>query len=192
MTEGFPRDEDYGAVLPGTASGWITPRLEGWANQIAGKLGAPVYLVGSALREKYVRDVDVVVILSQEDFVARYGPPETWMFHHFLPNWSDGSLRWATEIAKVGAEASRNTSLNIDFKIQPLRHAISMYSDRPRLRLDKLDIPEVIPAAGDKVIGFAVHEVVVEGNYGNNPGEERCSSCGDNVPAGKDCLECSR
>lgn len=144
MTDGFPRDEDCGPVLPGPAATWIAPRLESWANQIAAKLGAPVYLVGSALKEKYVRDVDIVVILTRDDFVARYGAPETWMFHRFLPNWSDGSLRWATEIAKLGAEACRNTNLNIDFKIQPRQHAVGMYPDRPRLRLDKLDIPEVI------------------------------------------------
>jgi hypothetical protein len=47
--------------------------MEQWANQIAARFNAPVYLVGSSLHEPKPRDTDVVVILPDKIFYTRYG-----------------------------------------------------------------------------------------------------------------------
>lgn len=114
---------------------WLAVVLEGWANQTAARFCAPVYLVGSALVETHPRDVDLVIILPLEDFVARYGDPTEWRWQSLMPEWSDGSLRWAADVAKLGGFCSRVHKLNIDLKIQPRNN---WHAGKARMRLDKI------------------------------------------------------
>jgi hypothetical protein len=118
----------------------LSPVLQGWANQMAARFGAPVYLVGSSLTEVQPRDVDIVIILPLDDFVARYGNSPDWKWHTLEPGWDDGSLRWAADVAKLGAFCSRVHKLNVDLKITP---PVDWHKGKPRLRLDRVaEIPD--------------------------------------------------
>lgn len=120
----------------------LCKRLEGWANQLAGRFGHPVYLVGSALEQgEEARDVDVVVILPKEEFWGRYG---TGSGHESVdPDWSEGSLQWARDMGKLASYAARTLQLNIDLKAQPDILVTVRQHGRPRRRLDKTSLPEV-------------------------------------------------
>ena len=139
---------------------WWTLGLENWANQIAARYGHPVYLVGSAIEQgANARDVDIVVILPTDEFMGRFGGKWMAMYDLTTP-WNDEEKRLATEIGKMSATAARLTGLNIDMKVQSVKE-IYMYRmnkkkeaagdpnphdrflDRPRVRLDTLDLPEL-------------------------------------------------
>lgn len=128
----------------------IVAKLSGWANQMAARYGFPVYLVGSALTEPAPRDVDVRVVLSDEAFYARYGigclkadglsweadPPE-------------GVRRWRSDMAKMTRQAVAVLKLNLDFQIQGETVVLARcHHEKPRVRLDVLDIEETEPCAG--------------------------------------------
>lgn len=49
-------------------------RLRKWAQRVADREQAPVYLVGSALTKRRPRDLDVSIILPHDRFVAQFGP----------------------------------------------------------------------------------------------------------------------
>ena len=75
--------------------------------------GAPVYLVGSAVTSDDPRDLDLVVILPDDLFVAAYGPsldpadpPAIWR-------------RWARDVARQGATLTAEFHTAVDFKTQP-------------------------------------------------------------------------
>jgi hypothetical protein len=48
--------------------------LRTWATEAAQRVGAPVYLVGSALRSDRPRDIDLSFILPAAAIVERFGP----------------------------------------------------------------------------------------------------------------------
>jgi hypothetical protein len=127
------------------AATWIGPLLHGWANQIAARFNQPVYLVGSALVEEKPRDTDVVVILTDEEFLARYGMSGL-ATQKIGDHADDRDRRYWQDVAKLSAWCNRhhgNGSLNVDFKVQDesqvkARH----YSPDFRLRLDSLEVPQ--------------------------------------------------
>ena len=123
------------------ASEHLEVQLRGWANQIAARFGAPVYLIGSSLTEDHPRDVDIVVILQDIDFNARYG--SDWDWQTMLPDWSEGALRWAADCAKLAQRVARAYNINVDFKVQPETFARHR-ENKPRLRLDRVGVPEAI------------------------------------------------
>lgn len=72
------------------------------------------YHVGSSLRGKEWRDVDVRVILDDEEWAAEFGGPPGHFTHD--PKWV--VLCWSLSL--LGREM---TGLPIDFQIQPMRYA---------------------------------------------------------------------
>jgi hypothetical protein len=128
---------------PIPAASWTAPLLHGWANQIAARFNRPVYLVGSALREAKPRDTDVVVILPDEEFRARYGLSglETQMLGDAVEN----TARFWADVAKLSAWCNQhhgNGSLNVDFKVQDESQVKArQYDTSQRIRLDSLDVP---------------------------------------------------
>lgn len=45
-----------------------------WAQEVANVEGYPIYLVGSALRKLYPRDIDVSIIMPLDEFEKVFGP----------------------------------------------------------------------------------------------------------------------
>ena len=131
--------EDVPSVEPGT--------LQMWANSIAARLNAHVYLVGSALVQENPRDIDIRVVLTAEQYEARYGE-RGWIERHlFGPvEPSDGLRRWLADCAKLGDWAAKYHRMNIDFQIQheqEVRHY--GYTENPRVQLDDLDLSFASP-----------------------------------------------
>jgi hypothetical protein len=129
-------------VDTGTAKIWIKPYLSKWACQIAGRFSSPVYLVGSALTKEYPRDIDVVVILSDEDFFNRYGLKaiETQVVGDTV---DEKYRRYWEDVAKLTRWASMNHNLNIDFKIQDVSSVrLTGLDSEEKLRLDCLDLKD--------------------------------------------------
>lgn len=117
-------------------------QLRHWANSVAARFAAHVYLVGSCLQKQKPRDVDIRVVLTHELYEARYGT-RGWIERHLLGSEepSDGYLRWLADCAKLGEWASRYHGLNIDFQVQhedEVEHF--SYGDKPRIQLDDLDL----------------------------------------------------
>ncbi len=135
------------------AAAQLADQLQPWADQIATRFGRPVYLVGSSLQLPDPRDVDVRVILSDEEFEARYGDPGAWHKALWWPSRNDGSIRYCMDVGDLSREASIQLKLNIDFQVQPPGEArrylcgedrkIDLGSLR-RLRIDTTSHPAVI------------------------------------------------
>lgn len=114
--------------------------------------GCPVYLVGGALRDEDPRDVDLVVAMPDDLFVASYGdhPWRVGATHDELDAWecskSDPSpapiwRRWARDCAKQSRLLTLSCARAVDFKVQPIR-AFDAYATKPRIRLDCAFMPE--------------------------------------------------
>lgn len=115
----------------------IRLRLAGWANQLAARFAAPVYLVGSALTTTSPRDIDVRVVLDDDAFEARYGVSAAEWAREMWGTWSAGSLRWGADMAKLNAQAVKAFAWNLDVQVHPEIAAVR-HADCPRLRLDAL------------------------------------------------------
>lgn len=127
----------------------IAPRLRSWANTIAARFGAHVYLTGSALTKAEPRDIDIRVVLTADQYEARYGN-RGWVERHLLGDNepSPGMKRWMADVVKLGEWVTRHHQLNIDFQIQheaEVRHY--GYDAAPRIQLDDLD--EYWPSSAD-------------------------------------------
>lgn len=97
-----------------------THPLVRWANSIRGLYGQPVYLVGSQITGKEnPRDVDVVCAIPDDEFTIRFGDVNDWMQEGGTGLWTEIRWKWSDECIKRWKEASLETGLNVDFKIQP-------------------------------------------------------------------------
>lgn len=103
--------------------------------------GLPVYLVGSALRDPDPRDIDIVIPVLDDLFLAMYGD-----LTDTLAGWQSGIrvphadlpktwLRWAKDCAKQGRQMTYFCRRQVDFKTQPQSY-FDTFADKPRLRLD--------------------------------------------------------
>jgi len=121
--------------------------MSGWANQIAGRYGFPVYLVGSALTEAEPRDVDVRVVLTDAAFFARFGiKPMRTESEAWKPEQSEGTRRLYAEQGKLSRSAALTLHLNIDFQVQSESIVlVRAYHERPRRRLDTIDLEDLPP-----------------------------------------------
>lgn len=139
------------------SSHYVT-RLRRDANAISALyFGAPVYLVGGALTDPDPRDLDVVVIVSDELFVRAYGNDSDSAPQHgmTLADWLTGRIcgsngsghsvepdamwrRWARDMAKWNDRLTRSCHRRVDFKVQAASYASMTYGDQPRARLDSL------------------------------------------------------
>ena len=123
----------------------VLAAIGGWANQIAARYGAPVWLVGSALDHedlRDVRDVDVRVVLPDAAFEARFDVAvEAWA-RETWSTWSIGSRRWGAEMGKLSrgwmAQFHR-LGVGLDFQVHPIFVARAFW-EKPRRRLDTLDL----------------------------------------------------
>ncbi len=99
--------------------------------------GAPVYLVGSALRENDPRDIDIVIPLEDELFIACYGDEHdtTDLWKRGLRNGSPPSIwrRWAKDCAKQAKAMTMYCKRAVDFTTQPMSHFETYSGDRVRL-----------------------------------------------------------
>lgn len=100
--------------------------LDEFANQVWAAFGHPPYLVGSALKGKNWRDIDVRLILSDADYELQgYGDP---LHTHANAKWVAMTLAFSV----LGYQITR---LNVDFQIQQQSWANQRFPDEPRSAL---------------------------------------------------------
>jgi hypothetical protein len=104
--------------------------LEEFGSQVWSAFGKPPYLVGSALRGKKWRDIDVRLILEDEEY-ERMGLGD--------PNHPHQNLKWVSLVLTYSALGKALTGLPIDFQIQQRTHANKVY-DGPRSALGLLPL----------------------------------------------------
>lgn len=141
MTEAIVIDgEDL--VLPDTP---LMRRVRGYAPGLSSRyFGCPVFLVGGALLDPDPRDVDLIVPIPDDVFVAAYGAldePE-----HAMGRWCGGSWghdppeiwrRWARDRARQSRELTLGCCRAIDFRTWPETQFYGFDDGRrPRLRID--------------------------------------------------------
>lgn len=109
-----------------------------YANGLAAFYGAPVYLVGGALRRGNddPRDYDIRVILPDAEFTRRYGDPERWAEEGSSGNYSRIRWRWSDDCVHKTRIGWKDTRLNIDFQVYPASHDRARYAKRRKLRID--------------------------------------------------------
>ena len=104
--------------------------LDEFGSQVWSAFGEPPYLVGSALKSKKWRDVDVRLILSDEEYEQMgLGDPE-----HPHQN-----LKWVSFTLAFSALGKALTGLPIDFQIQQQTNANKLF-DGPRSALGLLPL----------------------------------------------------
>lgn len=141
-------DREPGLTSDRPMATWVAPLLEGWANWLASRFNAPVYLVGSALVKERPRDVDIRVIMPDDEFCQRYG----------IRHWTDTELigwdvsppevvRFHEDMAHLNALATKLHSKGLNFDVQVHTVEQQQHRDlaaggpRPRIRLDRLGVP---------------------------------------------------
>ena len=107
--------------------------LHEFGSQVWHAFGSPPYLVGSALKSKQWRDVDVRLILQDEEY-ARLGFGD--------PEQQHQNGKWVAMVLAFSALGRQMTGLPIDFQIQQATHANAEYgsADCPRSALGVLDL----------------------------------------------------
>lgn len=92
--------------------------------------GVSNYLVGSSLKKRDWRDVDVRCILSDKEFDTLF--PEAKNCNHYL-----GDARWSLICASISEWLSKRSGLPIDFQIQRQTEANEKYPcpENPRCAL---------------------------------------------------------
>ena len=109
-----------------------------WARMMAARFNGPVYLCGSIARDHVyprpgengpfdkptARDVDIRIVISDAEFIARYGPLQ----EHPSP-------RWIQDMAKLGSELTLEKRFNIDFQIEWQSRADAYHQGQPAVLL---------------------------------------------------------
>lgn len=120
------------------------PMLEAYAQELAARYGAAIYLVGSALvpANSEPRDWDVRCILPDDVFERAYGPLKEWAQ---VAPFSATRTRWAADCAKQTSLGwSICPGLYIDFQVLPESQCRRDHA-KPRVRLDA-DINRLDPS----------------------------------------------
>lgn len=112
------------------------PKLIAWANQLAGRFNAPVWIVGSALLTENPRDIDILVVISDIEFKNRYYTSCYDVYRTINPH-----KKYFQDMAKLGAWAHKNISGNIDLKVQD-ESFNKMFKDKLRLRISTIEVPQ--------------------------------------------------
>lgn len=89
--------------------------------------GGEVYLVGSALRTKRPRDIDVRLEMKDSEFQQRFGA---------MDRFGKAGSNWAAVCMAFAALGRQMTGKRIDFQIEPIAMAL-VHRDEPKLRLGK-------------------------------------------------------
>ena len=123
----------------------ITSRA--WANGMAMMLGAPIYLVGSALRLAEPGDLDIRVPMRKVDVLRLFGADMTIRGDDVCPRrW------WRIERfnLKQSRRASRMFGANVDFQITTHDAFFGeKYARHARLRLDRASDEDLDAGLGD-------------------------------------------
>lgn len=128
------------------AAAWLAPKLGGWANQVWARFGgAPVYLVGSSTTSPAPRDVDILIVMRDADFHARYGTTDDEhrdATNGILP-WSPGMRRCYAEVAGLTRRMQPWLNMPIDLKVRPQGVDDALYAHysangKTRVRLDEM------------------------------------------------------
>jgi hypothetical protein len=97
-----------------------THRLVRWANAIRGFYGHPIFLVGSQITgAEDPRDVDVICVIPDHEFMLRFGPPDLWHQEGETGMWGHTRWIWSDDCVKKTNHGMRETGLFIDFKVLP-------------------------------------------------------------------------
>lgn len=132
--------KNIGTEPPASDVPALALKLQGWANQMAGRFGHPVWLVGSALTKgREARDIDVRIVLPMTEYAARYGP--TWSRNYYEPWTDEKHKRWGEDMAKLNRQACTVLQMNVDLQVQSDVEATCRHDGAPRVRLDTLDLP---------------------------------------------------
>jgi|WetSurMetagenome_2_1015567.scaffolds.fasta_scaffold419830_2 hypothetical protein len=102
--------------------------LNEFGSQVWSVFGSPPYLVGSSLKTKQWRDIDVRLILSDEDY-------EKWGFG--APTEAHINSKWVALCLAFSALGKSMTGLPVDFQIQQSSFAHSKFPspEHPRSAL---------------------------------------------------------
>lgn len=118
-----------------------------WANHIAGFYGHPVYLVGSQLTSKDPRDVDVICIIPDNEFVLRYINQQEVVGHSDVEKCQQWYLRWLTglydasnwtwcrDVSHKSLQGMDFCSQQIDMKVLSDTMQEEYYSDKMKLKI---------------------------------------------------------
>ena len=115
------------------ANEWVVRDWQMVINQLAARLGAPVFLVGSALTKEDPHDFDLRVTLGEPDMLRLFGEAGTGRTEMSLTD--ERTWRQCYEQLKQSRRLSRMLGKNIDFQIQSEKTAAG-YAERDRVRLD--------------------------------------------------------
>lgn len=104
-------------------------KLHHFGDVLMDAFGQPAYLVGSALKTKRPRDIDVRLPFADETFVQMVGR---------IATFGQTGTRWAALALAFSALGKEMTGKPIDFQVQPDGIAWT-YQDEPRMRLGTKD-----------------------------------------------------
>lgn len=120
-----------------------------WANHIAGFYGHPVYLVGSQLHKDNPRDVDLVCIIPDDEFVTRFinqfeviGHNDLEKCEQWYLRWQSGLYNesnwvWAKDVSHKSLQGMRFTSMNVDLKILSRLMQDKNYQNKPIMKISE-------------------------------------------------------
>lgn len=126
------------------------------ANKLAAFFGHPCYLVGSQLTSETPRDIDLVVIIPDNEFVLRYinqrevightdlGKCQQWGYRFKSGLFDESNWQWAADVSHKSLQSMKRTSMNIDLKVYALSYHLEYYSDKPLLKISEDNFPELI------------------------------------------------
>lgn len=102
--------------------------------------GLPVYIVGGALTDPNPRDVDIVIPMPDDLFLAAYGDSKVFDMVRWESGMRDANppamwLRWARDCAKQSRAMTMFCARVVDFKTQPETY-FKTFEGKPRVRLD--------------------------------------------------------
>lgn len=126
--------------LPKAEWAWISLTVGPFANYIAARYNAPVYLVGSVLQKPTPRDIDIRVVVRDAEFTGRYGVT--------VEEWHSGKVpqSWVDDMAKRNGELASGHRMNGDFQVIP-EHEAKRHEGQPRILLAS---PSRVPSGRDK------------------------------------------
>lgn len=122
-------------------------RLERHANGLAGFFGHSVFLVGSQLTRDDPRDVDLVIIIPDSEFVLRYinqfevightdqEKCEQWGYRYLSGLYNESNWVWARDMVHKNLKAMEVTSMLVDLKVLPESYHKRQYADKPKLKI---------------------------------------------------------
>jgi hypothetical protein len=90
------------------------------------------------LHSESPRDIDIRIVISDEQFEARYGNVLDWIDDGWSEVWREPRQKWARDMAKLSQDVTRITKQNVDFQVYSETYA-QCFNGKERLRLDTID-----------------------------------------------------